>query len=398
MKAAHLFLVILLIFLTSCTSNDTISPTAIHEITSPAGAGSGQQNLAVGPDGKTYLTWIETNDAGSSLLKFSTGMGDGWSEPRTIVQSDELLVNWADFPSLLPLENGVLAVHWMSLVPDSEGYNVNVAVSRDGGQTWTKPVVPHRDGTPTEHGFVSMVRAPDGNIGTIWLDSRKLQADSDEVSMMYTSINLDGQLGAESQLDGRVCECCQPSAASVPGGILAAYRDRTENEIRDIAVVRFDGKQWSEPKIVFEDAWEIYACPINGPAIAAEGRNVAVAWFTAANDKPKVQLAFSEDGGDTFGQPVQIDDGNPMGRVDVVTLPSGGAIVSWLEKAEKSADVRVRAIQPDGTRQPSIVVGATSVGTTSGFPRMERAADTVVFAWTDTGQDKVRTSVLDLKN
>ena len=79
-------------------------------------------------------------------------------------------------------------------------------------------------------------------------------------------------------------------------------------------------------------------------------------------------------------------------------LASGGALVSWLEKAEKGAELRVRAVQPDGTRQPSIVVGVTGAGTTSGFPGMERTAEAVFFAWTDSGPGKVRTAVLELRN
>lgn len=372
----------------------------VREIASPAPKESGQANLTVGPAGDAYLSWMEINDAGSPVLKFAAKTGESWSEPHVIVQNDDLLMNYADFPSLLALDNGVLAAHWLSLVPDEEGYNVNVAISRDHGQTWGKPVVPHRDGTPTEHGFVSMVPDPTGGITALWLDSRKLHGNgghSDEVAMMASHINLDGTAGAESVLDGRVCECCQPSAAVVPGGLLAVYRSRSEAEIRDISIVRFDGHQWSSPKTIFEDDWEIYACPINGPAIAADGQNVAVAWLTGAHDKVQVKVVFSSDGGSTFGPAIPIDDGNPLGRVDIVKLKPQGALVSWMEKAAKGAEVRVREVQPDQTRQPSITIGTTGAGTSSSFPRMERTADTVLFEWTDTNEDRVRTAAATLK-
>ena len=106
------------------------------------------------------------------------------------------------------------------------------------------------------------------------------------------------------------------------------YRDRSDDEIRDIAIARFDGTRWSYPKIVSDDHWEIYACPIQGPSISASGQNVVVAWFTGANDKPRVEVAFSSDGGNTFGAPVQVDEGDPVGRVDVVALENGNAIVT----------------------------------------------------------------------
>ena len=35
---------------------------------------------------------------------------------------------------------------------------------------------------------------------------------------------------------------------------------------------------------VYNDGWKIAACPVNGPAVAANGKRVALAWFTAPND------------------------------------------------------------------------------------------------------------------
>jgi hypothetical protein len=306
----------------------------------------------------------------------------------------------ADFPSLLPLGGGLLAAHWTTFVPHSEGYNVNIAFSRDDGRTWSKPVVPHRDRTPVEHGFVSMLPATGGGVGVIWLDSRKLSkknstaASSGEVAMMYTSVALDGKLGPEVSIDNRVCECCQPAAVLTASGILAAYRDRTDQEIRDISVVRFDGSKWSEPKNVFADQWKINACPVNGPAIASHENHVAVAWFTAANNQPKVEVAFSNDGGNTFGAPVQVDDGNPAGRVGVAVMDSGSAVVSWVVRGEQAVQVRTRQIDPDGARRPSLAIGTTSSGN---FPRVKRSGDSVLFTWAERSKDQVLVSALDFK-
>jgi hypothetical protein len=299
----------------------------------------------------------------------------------------------------LAFGNGSLAAHWASLIPDEEGFTINIALSGDSGKSWTKPVTPHRDTTPAEHGFVSMTPAPGGGVVVIWLDSRKLVASnpSDEVSMMYAVISAGGVPGDESVLDPRVCECCQTSATVVPGGILAVYRDRSDTEIRDIAFTKFDGTKWSEPRTVSADTWQIYGCPINGPAVAAAGNHVAVAWFTGANDKPRVNVAISSDGGNTFGKPTQADDGNPVGRVDVVALQNGNVVVSWLERTETGGEIRAREIA-GGRRQPSFLVGKTSAGTSSGFPRMELTVDSILFAWTDTEQSRVRTAVLPLSN
>ena len=376
----------------SCTGGDREVLRSIQEVETPASGESGQPNLAVGSKGDTYLSWIEVDSAGMKSMKFATKTPQGWSSPHTVAQSDTLLINWADFPSLLELPGDGLAAHWLSEMPDRGGYNVSIAISRDKGATWGTPVTPHRDGTATEHGFVSLAPANDG-VGVIWLDSRKLESGVEDVSLMFTSVGLDGKLGSESEIDDRVCECCQPASIATSNGTLAVYRDRTKDEIRDIAITRFDGKAWSEPRTVFNDGWKIFACPIQGPAISAAGEHIAVAWFTAANEKPKVQVALSADGGNTFGQPIQIDEGEPVGRVDVAALDSGGAVVTWIEHTSRGGEVRARQVSFGGQASDAITVGKTSVGNASGFPRVKRSGDAIVFAWTDTDEHRVRTAV-----
>ena len=137
------------------------------------------------------------------------------------------------------------------------------------------------------------------------------------------------------------------------------------------------------PRPVAEDGWEINACPVNGPAVAASGRRVAVAWFTGARQAKRVRLAFSTDAGSTFGAPIEVDDGRPVGRVGVVMLEDGAAIVSWLEEVGRGAEVRVRRVETGGLRGPSMTIAASSAGRPSGFPRMARAGDRMVFAWRD---------------
>src|SRR5262245_39526793 len=206
--------------LTGCGSSSLPKPASIEEIKSPAGTASRASNLSVGPDGETYLSWIEVPDSGAPALKFAVKSQAGWSEPRTVTQGEDLIVNEADFPSVMSFGKGLLAAHWMKSSPEGEGYEIRIAVSQNNGQTWSNSVVPHRDGTHTEHGFVSIAPGPNGGVSAIWLDSRKLSTSkSDEVSVMSAPIAADGTLGAESEIDGRACECCQTSAAIVPGGV-----------------------------------------------------------------------------------------------------------------------------------------------------------------------------------
>jgi hypothetical protein len=171
----------------------------------------------------------------------------------------------------------------------------------------------------------------------------------------------------------------------VGDAVLIAYRDRSEDEIRDIAVRRGTATGWEPARIVHADGWRIPACPVNGPAIAAAGDLVGVAWFTAARDTPRVKVAFSEDGGRSFGEPVAIDGGSPEGRVDLHMLDARTAAVSWLERTSDGAEVRVRRVDASGAVGDPVVITRTGAERASGFPRFVVAADGLVFAWTRVG-------------
>ena len=381
-------------------------PLVIRSIESPATGDSREPDLTATPDGRVILSWIEKLDAKRYALRTAMRDQKGWSEMRTVAEGDNWFVNWADFPSVIGLNDGSLAAHW--LVKSGKGiyaYDVNIAMSRDG-EKWTKPLVPHLDKTQTEHGFVSLIPLRDGRLGAIWVDGRntKNMKDHDEdkplsanMTLRYAAIDAGGNISDEAELDDRICECCQTSAALTSEGVIAVYRDRSQNEVRDIYSVRQANGAWVKPQAVHADNWELNACPVNGPAIAAAGRNVAVAWFTGAGGKQSVKVAFSADGGGTFGAPVPIDEGETQGRVDVVVLPDGSALVCWLSGNAEGGSINVRRVQANGTLGPPTVIAKTDISRSSGFPRMALLGNEVHFAWTEFGTpSRVRTAVADV--
>ena len=371
----------------------------VSEIKSPAPPGSGQPNLTVAADGRVFLSWIEADTPQGYVLRFSVRGAQGWSAPKTIARGANWFVSDADVPSLAVLSDGTLAADWFvaSVGPRSEAYDVNLVLSKDGGTTWSKPLMPHRDGKKRQHGFVSLVPTPDAKLAAIWLDGRNMPSEEEgDMALMYTTIAANGTLGPETQIDNRACECCKTSMTATADGLVAVYRDRSDKEIRDISIVRYANGRWSQPQALTNDGWEIDGCPINGPAVSANGRNIAVAWFTAPDDdKPQVYVLMSADSGKTFGKKIRIDDGNPIGRVDVVSRSSGAAVVSWVERTSQGAQVRVREVAANGTAAAPMNVSGTA-GLGSGvFPRMVRSGDDIVVAWTDASKPaQIRTVVV----
>jgi len=390
------------------SSSTTASGPAltIHPIESPSGVDSREPELTTTPYGRVIMSWVEkVNDHYS--LRYAIRTSKGWSEPLTVSEGWNWFVNWADFPSVIALTDGSLAAHW--LVKSGSGayaYDVNIALSKDG-KTWAKPVVPHTDNTPTEHGFVSLVPLSDGRLGAIWLDGRHLKdvkESHDEqaplpvsMTLRYAAIDAHGNLSEETELDGRVCECCQTSAAQTSEGVIAVYRNRSDNELRDVYFVKSRHQSWSSPKPVHSDNWQINGCPVNGPSVSARDRNVVIAWYTGVNNSPRVKVAFSNDAGASFGSPIDVDEGDAQGRVDVVLLSDGSALVSWLAGSAERGAIKVRRIKPDGLRDTPAVVATSDIARSSGFPRIAILGNDVYFAWTEFGKPSyVRTAKADI--
>ncbi|MDH3270371.1 MAG: exo-alpha-sialidase [Gemmatimonadota bacterium] len=376
-------------------------------VESPAGPDSGEPFLATDGE-RVYLSWLEAADDDHHELKMARLESDGWGAPTMIARSDRFFVNWADFPSLTPGPDGTLWAHWLQRgAAGGYDYAVRIAHSRDGGKAWSDPVTLHEDDSPTEHGFVSTFVQDDG-VGFVWLDGRRYAAGPDgepasqEMTLRYRFVGVDGSMRAETLLDGRVCDCCQTSSAVTSEGPVAVYRDRSPHEIRDIYITRLRDGAWTEGSPVHEDGWEIGGCPVNGPAVAARGTEVAVAWFTGAGNVARVKVAFSQDAGATFGEPIVVDDGNPEGRVDLLLGEDGSAYVSWLERTGgEAAEVRLRSVRPDGGASASAPLVRSSAGRPSGFPRMvARGEGDVILAWTDLegAAPQVRVARLELEN
>jgi hypothetical protein len=371
-------------------------PLAVEPLASPAGADSSAPQLTV-EGTRAILSWMER--AGPrATLKFAERTPSGWSAARTVVSGSDLVVNAADVPSVRALAGGTLVAHWMQENgPDPEAYNLRLAWSTDNGATWSKPASPHHDGTKTQHGFASLFQAPGAGLGLVWLDGRATNPESPNatgnMSLRAAVYSRTGQQLRESAIDTRVCDCCPTSVATTSEGPIVAFRDRSVKEVRDIFVSRLVAGRWTTPAAVHNDGWEIDACPVNGPAVSARARTVAVAWFSA-KDEGHTFVAFSRDGGRTFGSPVRIDEVSATGHVGAVMLQDGSAAVSWIEFANQRAQFKIRRTESNGGRSAAVLVAGGGEERVSGSPRLVEAGDEFVLAWTETskGASRVRTA------
>ncbi len=365
----------------------------------PAGTNVVGPRFAAGPDGNVILSWMQREENGATLRLSALKLGE-WQTAVDVTTDPKMFVNWADLPSVTPLGNTHWLAHWLSKSAEATyAYDVLLAQSSDKGQSWSEPVRPHSDGTPTEHGFVSIYARGD-SAALLWLDGRKtLNEAADDpkstgMTLRSAVVSPAGEVSNKQLVDELVCDCCQTDVAVSSAGPIAVYRDRTVDEIRDIYVSRFSNGAWEPGTPIANDGWEIAGCPVNGPAIDAEGDLVAIAWFSAANGNAVVRAALSTNGGRTFKEPVEIAARRASGHVGIAIIDRSSAAVSWVESDNRGTNaINIRGVTSGGTLGPVQTVGRTELIRL--YPQMIRSDDMLILAWTDEIADE--TEIVSIK-
>lgn len=381
-----------------------VGDLAIEAWPLPAAPGSAQPDLVAAPDGRILLSWLNVQTGRRPAFQMAERFADGhWEGPRTIAVGNAMFVNWADTPHLMITDDRALWAHWLQKSADAPyAYDVMLVRSMDHGMNWSAPVRVHDDATATEHGFVSFWPQGEDRLGVAWLDGRHTAGDAKADAASDHAMHDDGEgsgpmtlraavFGGDlratqaAELDARTCDCCQTDAAATADGALLVYRDRSDDEIRDIYATRFDGKAWSTPVPVHADGWKMPACPVNGPSVAARGTQAVVAWFTSAGDKPTVNLARSTDGGAHFDAPVAVDQGaSVQGRV-AVAIDAGQVWLLWLREDAGKQSLWLARYAPDLSKalQRTKLADLQGTGRATGFPRIALGADAAYVVWTD---------------
>jgi hypothetical protein len=349
----------------------------------------------------TTLSWLEPTADGAHALRLATlrfdtqrpanpSSGELAPWPRPAVESSALFVNWADTPGVMPLGPEVAIAHWLECPgTDPHVYDLRAARTDDGGASWRDLGHLHRDGAPAEHGFASLVPGPTG-LTAFWLDGRQRSGGhghgSSGATALYTA-HLSDAVRQELLLDESVCDCCPTAAVATADGPLVAYRDRVlGSERRDINLVRWLGDRWSDPQPVCPDGWELPGCPVNGPALAARGAEVVLAWFSGA-DGPRLRLARSIDGGESFE--LAGDPGAGLlthGRPALAFDGSGGLwLVQLAEAAGRGGWFGTYYPATGEALGPTLLV-ETRITRSAGMPALVASPDGVWLATTAVGE------------
>lgn len=372
-----------------------VAPITAAAADNPAGAQARLPRFSRMADGGLLMSWVEPAGANDvHVLKFSILKDGKWSPPGEAARGERWFVNWSDFPSVVAIDEKFWVAHWLvsQAGGDTYDYDIAMAYSLDAGMNWRGAGPPHRDGMAAEHGFAALFPTG-GEAGVVWLDGREYFEEKDRAqhpgksgnfALRYTTLNREGRFSEERVVDANTCTCCWPAVAVSGERVTAAWRGRTDEEIRDNRVAMMQGGAWSSPMPLGAEGWKIAGCPVNGPALAAHGDQVAAAWFTAEGDRPRVRAAFSLDGGRHFGTPAEIDDTAPLGRIGLVWRDSTTAVVSWMTAGNaqtRQSSIALRTLRPDGRLGPVVRVVNVGAGRDTGVPQMTAVAEGLLLAW-----------------
>lgn len=377
-------LLISLILVVSCAEKEIVIKTIPFEF----GENNAEPNL-VSQHGKLTLSWVSSVKGEKATLFFSEFSDSKWQQPKTITSGTNWFVNWADFPANAINGDLLLTSYLKKSASGTYTYDVVLNLQKLNGEVIKKDFLLNTDGKKAEHGFVSMVSNTKGGFYITWLDGRNtvemtMEGHHKPMTIRFAEITNLGEIVNESELDSSTCDCCQTSITNTKNGPVIVYRDRSDNEIRDIYITRYTNGIWSAPKAVNNDNWKINGCPVNGPKVISNDSDLAVAWFTAAENTPTVNVVFSSNLGESFNKPIKINDSGTIGRVDVAYINKDEVLVSYMEVSNEETFLKCKRVHKNGTSSEAITISKIDGSRSTGVPQLEIFNNEVFVVWTTT--------------
>jgi len=363
-----------------------------------------QPNL-VSSNGSLTLSWISSKEENKASLNYSRYMEGRWIKPQVIASGSDWFINWADFPAHAINQDLIITSHLKKSASGKYTYDVVLNLQKLSGEKIKEDFLLNTDGVKAEHGFVSIIANNKKGFFITCLDGRntiekKLDGDHKPMTIRFAEITDKGDVIKESELDASTCDCCQTSIAITNDGPIVVYRDRGEKEVRDIYSVKNINGTWEEPNVVHDDGWIINGCPVNGPKVAVNSKDLAIAWFTVSNDNPLVNVSFSKNNGNSFGAPVKVNDHDAIGRVDVSFLNDKEVIVSYMEVDDIGTYLRIKKVSFDGKISEPITISKIDGGRNTGVPQLEIIDSEIFIVWTIfiDGMNQLKSIKLNSKN
>ena len=273
--------------------NIPAAPTEIRQSIAPSvepsgsHAGHGGMKLQKGvvsidiieSSGKLYLLTLTNQSEGQELtLQSSRDGGQVWSTTEQIpIPPDAGAQVSRGADARIAKVGNTLLVMWMSHIhgaPHGAGPMV-IMRSSDDGKSWTTGTLA-ADWPKGPHGFMSL-NTRGKLLHATWLDSRDGKAlTPGSQGLRYAVSEDEGVTWSKNQtLDQTACACCWTNTrADNKGNIYVLYRDKQPS---DMAIGVIDAKQhnWTRLSTVGAFDWDFSGCPHIGGSLAFRGKGTS---------------------------------------------------------------------------------------------------------------------------
>ncbi len=282
------------------------------------------------PDGGLFMAWTERRESFFGFDLYVSTLEDGtFSEP--------VQVNGADRPlNSVPIDEMRPAIAFGSnrevgLAWTDEAYDIQVALSSDGGRSFGESIRLNQDEGEALQEFPDIAFGSDGVLHAVWLDPRIAEEGLEEPADLYYA-RIVGGVAREQNLtasqESSVCGCCLPDIKVLADGNLAVTFRNTADGYRDpFRVMGTSDGEFGEAARVSPPMWEIEICPIAGP-IAVDDMTL---WFDGSLGYQRLLSAYDpaeapdvvlEDTDDWFmNYPPRPVSGTPVGTT-ILLLPA----------------------------------------------------------------------------
>jgi hypothetical protein len=337
-------------------------------------------------DGTLWIAWAAH---GTVSVAHSSDLGHTFSTP-VAVNPQPLDVDWGPDarPNIVVDNEGRVFVAFARFKDQKFNGQVLYSRSTDGGRSFAAPA--SITANTESQRFQTLTLDADGSLFATWLDKRNrvpAAARGDKyvgAGLAFAWSRDHGATFSETRIAlDNTCECCRLAVAlAVPGRPVVVFRNVFDDMVRDHAAITFTDLQTPGPiRRVSIDDWQTDACPHQGPtlAIAPDG-SYHVAWFTNGRARKGLFHAASNNGGQTFSQPMPI--GNPARNpARPFLLAANKALwLAWKEFDGEHTTVRAMASHDDGHTwsEPATVA---QTGDASDHPLLAANGTQVFLSW-----------------
>lgn len=398
-------------------------PVLEYVVSNPADTGSRFPDLYHDPSGELYMSWVRNVEENIFMSQYSIYRDGRWSAAETIHIGSDYHVSPSHSISVTGNRGEPSAAHrYRASDSDTEEFLTEFRFRDQDRGRWEETFgLPDAVDSPSHQLFVRSGLLADGSLLVVWLEAPLIETEPDDgpaeerrevgdkVLLQTALFSADGDLLMNNQIDEEVCGHCSIDLTGTGNEMSVVYRGGVDGEVR---IARFNEStlDWGTPEVVQSASsgslarLQAETHSTSGAGIDMNGRYTAVVWDTPGEESDNcrnVYLTYAVSGEAGFRTPIAIagTDLCSLGRPDALVADSGEMAVSWLRQSGEQAAVMLSFVSGDGTVQQTVQVGITSASQSSGTPRIARAGESVMIAWTQTAPTyRVRTARVPLEN